>query len=65
MSAWAYCKNCNAPIQQSEYTASDICSQTYACPNCGTQNDVMGYSLFEFLQDLSDRVSELETKLEV
>lgn len=62
MSAWAYCVECDAPIGRSDYTVENVTKQTYECLSCHTVNPVSNYSLSEFLQDLTDRVSALENK---
>lgn len=59
MSAFAYCIKCNTPIYEDDYTVNDITTGTYECINCQTQNIVL-YTLDDFLQNLVNRVTELE-----
>jgi len=65
MSAWAYCSNdrCNHAIQHSDYTIEDICNQSYTCPYCGQDQDVVHVSLGEKLQEMDDRLRALEKKV--
>jgi len=62
MGAWAYCTNddCNQPIQRDDYSIEDICNQNYTCPSCGEEQGVAHTSLAEKLQEMEDRIKNLE-----
>ncbi len=59
--SWAYCDGCGKPTDREDYSAKDAERHYYECPKCQYLNPC-DLTLAELIDDLIERVTELETK---